>query len=110
MLEAFADLGSERMAAFNDDAKNVRGVAYMSIVATVPQDSDAVHGFLAPSHKWLSSKHGANDGIVPASSQRWGKLIARVEADHWAQIGWAAGLDAPAFYENIARKLRARGF
>lgn len=109
MFEAFADLGSERMATFNAEAKNVPGVAYLSIIATVPVGSDEVHGFLAPSHKWLSSKHGANDGLVPASSQRWGRLIARVKADHWAQIGWSSGLDVPAFYEKIARKLRARG-
>jgi triacylglycerol lipase len=108
-LDAFMDLSSDHLTRFNAEVKDARGVFYGSAIAAVPEDCEAVHGFLAPSCKYLAARHGPNDGLVPATSQRWGKVLARVEADHWAQIGWSAGLDAPAFYESLMRKLRARG-
>lgn len=58
----------------------------------------------------LLAKHGDSDGLVPASSQRWGEVIAEVEADHWAQIGWSDGADTPALYLRVVDELKARGF
>lgn len=109
VLDAFLDLSTERQARFNAEVRNARGVYYGSVIATAHEDGDALNGFLQPSFKYLTSRYGPNDGLVLASSQRWGKVLARIEADHWAQIGWSAGLDVPAFYERLARKMRARG-
>lgn len=109
VLDAFSDLSTENLTRFNDEVKNVRGVFYGCVVAAVPTDSEAMHNFLLPSYKYLASRHGPNDGLVPAGSQRWGKVLARIEADHWAQIGWSQGLDVPEFYEQLVRKLRSLG-
>jgi hypothetical protein len=47
--------------------------------------------------------------MVPAASQRWGKVAGEVNADHWAQNGWSRGLDAKSFYAAIARLLARSG-
>jgi hypothetical protein len=36
-------------------------------------------------------------------------VLAEIEADHWAQIGWSKHFDAGAFYLNLLRELRAMG-
>jgi hypothetical protein len=38
-----------------------------------------------------------------------GQVLARVQADHWAEIGWAQGLDAPALFVRLLTELRRRG-
>ncbi len=42
---------------------------------------------------------------------RCGKGIGErgLEADHWAQIGWNKGFDAPSLYARILEELKARG-
>jgi len=48
---------------------------------------------------------------VPTDSQRWGDLLGRVEADHWAQIGWSTGrFNAADFYSAVVKELMGRGF
>ena len=46
---------------------------------------------LFPTWQLLRTKSGDNDGLVPVSSQAWGETCGTIEADHWAQIGWAGG-------------------
>ena len=61
------------------------------------------------SHLYLRERAGPNDGLVPASSQRWGEVLHEVAADHWAQIGWSRHFDAAEFFANLVRELGARG-
>jgi triacylglycerol lipase len=107
-IDAFYDLTTERMQAFNRDVADVRGVHYGSIVARV--ERARANPLLWPSHLYLSERSGANDGIVPFESQRWGEVLKEIDADHWAQIGWSPGFDALALYEELLRELRGRGF
>jgi triacylglycerol lipase len=107
-LEAFHDLTSKRMAAFNREIPDAAGVAYGSIVGCGARAE--MNPLLWASHFYLSECAGANDGIVPASSQRWGEVVREVQADHWAQVGWSSSFDAAALYEDLARELRGRGF
>jgi triacylglycerol lipase len=109
-LDAFYDLTTERMAAFNRDVRDARQVAYLSIVARVPRERGGMHPLLRPLHRWLVERGGDNDGLVPVDSQRWGEVLREIEADHWAQIGWGGDFDAPALFEELARELAARGF
>jgi hypothetical protein len=53
---------------------------------------------------------GANDGLVPCSSQRWGKELQIVSAHHFGQIGWSPLFDAGSMYVEILRHLDASGF
>ncbi len=108
-LEAFRDLTTERMARFNEEAPDARGVAYASVVGVVRRKR-RTHPLLVPGYVWMKGRWGPNDGVVPASSQRWGEVLAEVEADHWAQIGWSRSFDAAAFYLGLLRELRAMGF
>jgi hypothetical protein len=43
------------------------------------------------------------------SSQAYGEVIAEIEADHWAQIGWSREYDAAGLYTRLIECLRERG-
>ncbi len=107
-VEAFHDLTTARMERFNRDVADVPGVVYASVVGRI--DRGRAHPLLWATHAYLSERAGANDGMVPVSSQRWGEVLQEIEADHWAQIGWSPGFDTLAFYEELLRELRGRGF
>jgi len=100
---AFYAVSSQRMKAFNQEVLDVSGVHYASVVATATKEH--MHPALLPTYMILRESAGDNDGIVPGTSQEWGQVIARVEADHWAQIGWSGDFDAPKMYEEIVRDL-----
>jgi len=107
-LDAFHDLTSQRMTVFNGEIPDAPGTVYISVVGR--GDAAEMNPLLWASHLYLNECAGANDGIVPAASQRWGEVLREVQADHWAQIGWSSSFDAPAFYEDLVRELRGRGF
>jgi len=108
-LDAFHDLATARMARFNEEVSDVRSVAYASVVGVVRRKRKA-NPLLVPSYLWMKKSWGVSDGVVPASSQRWGEVLAEVEADHWAQTGWSRHFDAAEFWVRLVRELRAMGF
>jgi triacylglycerol lipase len=108
-LDVFYNVTTNHMAVFNRDVPNARGVRYFSVTGAVGPGDSTVHSLLAASHDFLDKNAGPNDGLVPVESQKWGKVLYQIHAGHWAQIGWSSGLDAPAFYEELLRKLRSRG-
>lgn len=86
-------LSTRRLASFAHDAPDAPGVRYACVVAATA-DRARVHPLLRATHAYLSLIEGPNDGLVPASSQRWGEVLAEEEVDHWAQVGWSGGHDA----------------
>jgi triacylglycerol lipase len=108
-LDAFYDLTTRKMEAFNREVPDARGIAYGSFVASVQAKRSGINPLLRPAHAFLNERAGENDGVVPVSSQRWGEVLGTVDADHWAQIGWSKGFDAPAFYVDLLKELRGRG-
>jgi triacylglycerol lipase len=106
-VAAFEDLTTERMAEFNRAVPDARGVLYQSVVGAPPRRR-AVTPILVPTWSWLAAA-GANDGLVPAASQRWGEVLREIDADHFAQIGWSRRFDAAELYAELLRELRARG-
>ena len=107
-VEAFRDLTPARMAAFNEKVGDARGVWYGSVVAHATLRN--LHPLLWPTHRYLSRCDGPNDGVVPLASQAWGEIVAELEADHWAQIGWSWRFDAAELFEELMRELRGLGF
>jgi triacylglycerol lipase len=107
-VDAIDDLTTERMLEFNRAVPDARGVLYGSVVGA-PAARREVSPVLVPTWLWLSATTGANDGIVPASSQRWGEVLREIAADHLAQIGWSRRFDAAGFYADLLRELRALG-
>lgn len=107
-VAAFQDLTTTRMAAFNRKVRDARGVWYASVVAHA--DGWSTSPLLWATHRYLSARAGPNDGLVPLASQAWGEVLLKLEADHFAQIGWSLRFDAAELFEEILRELRARGF
>jgi triacylglycerol lipase len=101
-----------RTLDFNRECPDVPGVFYASVVGTTAPGFFWRAPQLLPTW-WYLRWRGipANDGMVPAASQRWGEVIAEVALDHWAQIGWARGVGPRAreLYETICRELERRG-
>jgi triacylglycerol lipase len=109
-VEGICDLTTRQMNDFNVAVADAPGVAYASVIGSVPEGSlAAVHAMLAPGYAYLLKRAGDNDGMVPAASQPWGEVFGEVEADHWAQIGWSGGFDTKAFYVSLAERLSRRG-
>lgn len=108
-LGAFDDLTVARMAAFNAEVLDAPGVSYGSVVG-VARKKRHMNPLLLPTYLYLKARAGDNDGMVPAESQRWGEVLATIDADHWAQIGWSRHFDAAEFYAGLMRELRGRGF
>lgn len=103
------DVKPAAMRRLNRRIRDDERVHYASVLSAV-EGVGGVNPLLVPGYLFLSSKAGRNDGVVPEHSQAWGDILARVEADHWAVVGWSKGFDAPDFYESILRELAARGF
>jgi triacylglycerol lipase len=108
-IDGLYDVSTRRMSEFNRSVIDCPNVVYSSVVGAVSRDAvAAVNAVLSPAHGYLLRKVGANDGLVPAASQRWGELAGEVEADHWAQIGWFGSFDVEGFYARLAEGLVAR--
>ena len=107
-LRSLRDLAPAAVERFNLEVPDVAGVAYCSVVGAC--GFWQTNPLLWPGHLYLSARSGPNDGVVPASSQGWGKVICEIEADHWAQVGWSVRFDAVALYEQILRELAGLGF
>ncbi len=73
---------------FNRDIADHPEVFYGSVVST-----------------WVAG----GDGLVPVTSQRWGEVMAELECDHWAQVGWSRSFDALPTYVRVLDQLAARG-
>ncbi len=99
-------LTPERMALFNADVPDHPRVYYASVVGRTP--TEGANPLLRAGRRLMARRAGSSDGIVPVQSQRWGEVIAELDADHWAQIGWSRAFDARPIYREIARRLRAR--
>ncbi len=103
---AFDDLTTRRAASFNEAVEDAPGVLYASVVGTVGR-KPAANPLLLASWAMILPSAGPNDGIVPASSQRRGEVLAEVDADHLAQVG--RSFDASALYDRLVIALRDRG-
>jgi triacylglycerol lipase len=108
VARAVGDLTTDALDRFNRDVPDAPGVLYCSVAAR--SALTATNPLLWPTHAFLSHRSGPNDGLVPTSSQRWGRVLREIDADHWAQIGWSRRFDAAALYEEILRELAGFGF
>jgi triacylglycerol lipase len=107
--EGLADLTTRKMAEFNELVLDSSRVLYRSVVGALTPEAAQASPWFATPHSYLLQKAGLNDGFVPARSQRWGRVVDQVEADHIAQIGWSRSFDARSLYSGIARTLATRG-
>ena len=110
-LDALDWLSSEGLARFNADVLDAPDVRYGCVVGGIRDPATPVPLPLVPAWGYLRKVSGANDGLVPISSQYWGETLAEIEADHFAQIGWRVSVrrtfDALGLYAFIVSKLTA---
>jgi triacylglycerol lipase len=108
-LDALDWLSTSELATFNRDIPDVAGVRYASVVGGIRDARTPVPLPIAASHAYLRRAGGANDGLVPMSSQYWGETLAEIEADHFAQIGWRLSprgtFDAAGLYGFVVARL-----
>lgn len=103
--EGLHDLTTARAAELNAELPDSKHVFYGSIVGS----STSVQGCLSAGYEYLRRIAGPNDGVVPASSQPWGKVLGEVDADHLAQVGWSRHFDARPLYAALVRQLASIG-
>ena len=79
-----------------------------------PARGDLVEPALLVLYGLLGGRQIPNDGVVPVSACIWGRFMGCLAADHWDQIGQAAGLtdrfNFRGFYERHAQFLSQSGF
>ena len=106
-LGSVLDLTTERMRAFEADTPDVCTVHYASVAVSPGRGARGVGPWLLPTYRWLRREAGDNDGVVPLASQRRGRVLGHLDADHWSVVGWGS-FDAPAFYERLVLELLTR--
>jgi triacylglycerol lipase len=108
-LVALDWLSTAALERFNREVADVPGVRYACVVGGIRADKTPIPLAIVPAHAYLRRVSGANDGIVPVSSQYWGETLAEIEADHFAQIGWRIGVrrtfDALGLYAFVVARL-----
>ena len=108
-VEAVEWLSTEALARFNREVPDAPGVRYACVVGGMHRADSIVPLPLIAAHAYLKRVAGTNDGIVPVSSQYWGEVLAEIEADHFAQIGWRVSVrgtfDALGLYAFIVARL-----
>ena len=79
-----------------------------------PARGDLVEPALLVLYGLLGGAQEPNDGVVPVDACVWGEFLGCIAADHWDQIGQAAGLsdqfDFRSFYQTHAAFLSEQGF
>jgi triacylglycerol lipase len=103
-------LTPSHMAAFNVEISDDPRVVYASVVCRAGGGLLGRNPLLVASHAYVKQRAGTNDGLVPAWSQRWGRMLCEIQADHWAQIGWFSTYDARPVYALIVQQLARDGF
>jgi triacylglycerol lipase len=108
-VEAVEWLSTAALERFNREVPDVPGVRYACVVGGIHRAESSISVPLVPAHAYLRKVAGVNDGLVPVSSQYWGEILAEIEADHFAQIGWRVALrntfDALGLYAFVVARL-----
>jgi triacylglycerol lipase len=101
---------------FNPKVPDVPGVLYQSWSAVSGRGTgDQLKTMMVLAHGVLTFSAGANDGVVPESSSRWGKSRGTLQADHIDLIGMHMMDDAGSpfkvlpFLDGVLNEFSAQG-
>ncbi len=108
-IAALEWLSTEALERFNREVPDVPGVRYACVVGGMHKPTSIIPIPLIAGHAYLKRTSGTNDGLVPVRSQYWGEVLAEIEADHFAQVGWRVSVrgtfDALGLYAFIIARL-----
>ncbi len=107
-MAAFDNLTTTHLALFNTEVEDHKQVLYASVVGRATEFG-ATHPALRLPAKILAHWSGENDGLVPVSSQAWGRVLLNIDACHLAQIGWLSTFDPKVIFDPIVRELSLAG-
>jgi triacylglycerol lipase len=103
-------LGEAAADGFNEEVVDAPNVFYGCVVGETTRTRVATVPLLLASYELLLRLRGKNDGLVPASSQRWGRELNTVPAHHFEQIGWSPLFDANGMYLQLLKDLNEAGY
>ncbi len=103
-------LGEAPSKPFNQENLDADNVFYGSVIGETNRKGVLGNPLLMACYEILLRNRGANDGMVPTSSQRWGKELSVIPANHFAQIGWSPRFNANTFYLQLLQILCEHGF
>ena len=116
-VEAFKSLSTNYVQNwFNPHNPDMPGVYYQSWGArTGDQSLDDMKFMFMPSHSYLSSVAGENDGIISIASSQWGNFRGVVDADHLDLVGVKiddqdSPFDHLKFLDMVIMDLKTKGF
>src|SRR3569623_464161 len=108
-IRAFDWLSPSALERFNAEVPDAPGVRYACVVGGIRSDSTGGPLALSPVQHYLRRTAGANNGRVPIASQVGGEVLAEIEADHFAQVGWRftarSSFDATALYAWVVARV-----
>ena len=123
-MGAIGSLNTEAMARFDAETPDAPGVYYASWAGhscgilepgcIAREHGEIVTPLLGATYTLLEATDGANDGMVPVSSAKWGDYRGEIPADHLDEVGQIGdtrnpAFDHRAFYLSQARRLAAMG-
>ncbi|MFO0930615.1 MAG: hypothetical protein U0736_26880 [Gemmataceae bacterium] len=112
--DAFADLSTDRCAAFNRDTPDAPGVRYFSVAGRY--DGCWLNPSWHLTAPIVERAEGPNDGIVSIASATWGESCEVWECDHLNLVNWpqpglpAERNDRLPSYATLLGRLRAEGY
>jgi triacylglycerol lipase len=102
--EAVEWLSTDGAKRVHLEAPNHPDVTYASVVCKAGALWKQ-NPFLLATHAFISRYAGANDGIVPTSSQLHGDCWLELDLDHWSQIGWSLNGAHVSLYQTLLARL-----
>lgn len=114
LLKIWELLRPEVCSRFNEQVSDISSVAYFSYGGWCAFWQMAP--FLWLSFAILLKAEGHNDGLVSASSARWGRYLGNLPSDHLQQVGWDFAITrnkafkSTRFYLELANFLSRSGF
>ena len=104
---------------FNPTVPDAPGVAYWSFAGhasplALEDGTGWLHAVLVPTWTAMKAAGLESDGVVPVESQKWGRFVSIVKADHIGEVNQPLGetpeFHAMAFYGGLLTQLHDAGF
>ena len=113
---------SYMIGIFNPNVPDKTGIYYQSWAGKIKMMAiDARNWYFIVTYPILCYYEGDNDGLVSVNSAKWGTFRGVQDASWYSAgcdhlnivsqpLGVTPGFDAPTFYVNIAKELKAKGY
>lgn len=98
-VRAFWDVTMAHAGRFNEQVPDAADVRYYSVTASCTPDR--VPLWLHRAYRVVLAEQGENDGLVAASSSRWGMELGHWPFHHLHLVNWPMRLFSPPSHEDV---------